>query len=394
MSPHNFAHRTNWEFKENQVTTLLQEFDRSNTAYLNLTESNPTRCGFAYPKEKILQALQREENFLYKPEAKGLHHARETVVDYFASQDISLSADDIFLTASTSEAYGFLFRLLVNPGENVLFAQPSYPLFSFLGDIHDVELRFYQLHESEGWHIDFESLKSKIDEKTKAICLVNPNNPTGSYITEEELEVLKEICEEHGLTLICDEVFWEFVLDKQKHPTLLQYEQTPTCVLGGLSKTLGLPQMKLGWLILRGPQTWKNQAQQRLEIIADTYLSVNTPTQNALAAWLSLQKELFGPLYERVQSNWAFLVDEVSTIKSTQLLSSQGGWYVVLSVPSVRSEEEWVLKLLSKYHVLVHPGYFYDFWEGTHLVISLLPESNIFHEGVQRLLSRIEQQCV
>ena len=393
MNKYRFAKRTSWALEENVITQTVKTLKDDGVSFLDLTVSNPTQCGFQFPQRKILKAFKNTKNLDYHPESHGLKEARQHVVDYFQERHISIDPQRIFLTASTSEGYSHFFRLMTNPGEEVLFPQPSYPLFSFLGDLHDVCLKFYSLDVHQDWAIDFESLESQIDEKTRAICLVNPNNPTGSYIQKQELERLQDICEKHQLVLICDEVFWEYNLTTQSYPSLLAQDKVPVCVLGGLSKTLAMPQMKFAWMILNGPEEWVQAATARLEVIADTFLSVSTPIQNAVGDWLKVGQAVQLDVMQRIQANYQFLQQEIEKQQTTQLLSSQGGWYAMLRVPAVRSEEEWVLKLLTKYHVLVHPGYFYDCVEEPYLVLSLLTPEETFQEGVLRILARVEQQC-
>lgn len=394
MDNFRFAERTGWELNENALTQTFRTLKDEGAPVLDLTESNPTNCRLKMPARKILKAFNRKENLLYRPEARGLLEARQALSAYFQEQGLNADPAQIFLTASTSEAYAYLFRLLADPGDTVLFPQPSYPLFSFLGELNDVRLKFYPLRYADGWSVNFAELTERIEPSTKAICLVNPNNPTGSYVKPEELKELVRICREHGLVLICDEVFWAFSLDGENHLSLLNCREVPVCVLGGLSKTLGLPQMKLSWLVLGGPSEWQRTAGRRLEVIADTYLSVNTPVQQALKDWLKLSREITGNIRERIQANARFVQKEMQNVTACRLLPAEGGWYAVLKMPAVRSEEEWVLKLLTKYHVLAHPGYFYDFVEEPYLVLSLLPEPEVFQEGLRRILSRAEQQYV
>lgn len=388
-----FSQRTNWPLSSNRITQVLDQFKRSNVPIIDLTESNPTRCGFVYPSEKILPSLASEKNLRYEPHSRGSLEAREAVANYYKSQGHAVSPERIFLTASTSEAYSYLFRLLADAGQEVLFPRPSYPLFQFLGDLNDVTLNYYPLIFTDHWQMDFPKLEGCIQPATKAIVLVNPNNPTGSFVKRDELSALNRICGAKNVPIICDEVFADFAFPGTKDMvSLVNNDVALTFVLGGLSKTLALPQMKLSWIIVSGPEESANAACQRLEMIADTYLSVNTPVQNAVAGWLSRREEFQGPVKQRTLDNLRFLEQ---TVKTTQcrLLKPEGGWYAVIRIPSPRvSEEDLVLQMLESEHVFVHPGYFFDFEEDGFLVVSLLPAEDVFQEGMKRILRKVAEE--
>ncbi|MBI5149969.1 MAG: pyridoxal phosphate-dependent aminotransferase [Candidatus Omnitrophica bacterium] len=410
-----FSHRTNWPLSSNRITQTLDRLKKENIAVIDLTESNPTRCGFAYPSERILRPLASDKNLRYEPQPQGSLEAREAVACYYKSQGITVLAEQIFLTASTSEAYSYLFRLLADAGEEVLFPRPSYPLFQFLGDLNDVTLRYYLLEHTDRWRINFNSLEKMAGPKTKAVVLVNPNNPTGSFIFKDELDSLNGICQRKNIAIVSDEVFWDYALTpappgKSVRASLAGNRETLTFALGGLSKTLALPQMKLSWIIVSGPEKLASEACQRLEMIADTYLSVNTPVQNAVPEWLSRKEEFQTPVKQRIGDNLRFLEEAVKTTKC-QLLKPEGGWYAVLRIPLNKiSEEEFILQLLEKEHVFVHPGYFFDFdpFDGPvtgplrvnpersrrvdeegFLVVSLLPPADDFRKGIEKILQRI-----
>lgn len=390
--PSPFSKRTEWQRQPNRITTVHEELKAQKTEILDLTLSNPTRCGFDYPQKIILDALQNPAGLEYLTDARGLPDARAAVAELYRVRGINISADNIFLTASTSEAYAYIFRLLADPHDAVLFPAPSYPLFHFLGELSDVELGFYPLRYTDGWSIDMAALVEALHPRVKALVMVNPNNPTGSYVRAGELEHLNTLCAARGMALISDEVFYEFPLGDGPGPSLAGNQPALTFTLGGLSKFLGLPQMKLSWILVSGPDELVLEAQQRLEIIADTYLSVNTPVQRALPAWLAHADLMQRPILARIRDNWQFLQQETAGLTGTRVLNAQGGWYAVLKVSADKTEEEWVLKLLAKYHVFVHPGYFYDFEDGPYLVVSLIAPVDIFQKGIQRVLSRIEQQ--
>lgn len=385
-----FSQRTNWPLSSNRIARTVNTLRHDGVAVIDLTESNPTRCGFDYPSQNILSPLSSPANLRYDPNPQGSLPAREAVCRYYKNQGRKVPVERVFLTASTSEAYSYLFRLLVDPGQEVLFPRPSYPLFQFLGDLNDVVLRHYPLIYTDRWQIDGQALAEAAGPQAKAVVLVNPNNPTGSFVRKDELVMFNELCRKKNMALICDEVFWDFTFaDGNEHISLVDNDGALTFVLGGLSKTLGLPQMKLGWIIVSGPEELANTACRRLEVIADTYLSVNTPVQNAAAHWLSLKEELQGQIRERIRNNRKFLEETTRGASGCRLLNADGGWYAVMRISTASSEEEMVCALLEKDHVFVHPGYFFDFAEEAFVVVSLLPREETFREGVRRLLSRL-----
>jgi hypothetical protein len=381
-----FARRTNWRRETNALNKALEDLESRHIPVMDLTASNPTSCGFLYP-EGMLSALNSLDNLHYYPDACGMKSSRHAVAQYYARQKLLLSPRDIVLTASTSEAYSFLMRLLVNPGERILVPKPSYPLFQFLLEINDVNFDQYPLFYDGQWHLDRGALERLVDAKTKAIVLVNPNNPTGSYIAQAELNFLNELCRQHQVSIISDEVFFEYPLYHGDAVSCAGNQAVLTFVLGGLSKTLGYPQMKCAWILASGPQLVLQEALARLEIIADTYLSVNTPVQNALSTWLDYAPGIHGQIASRVKENWQWLCAHLS--EHTQVLSLQGGWYATLRIPAVKSEEEWVLEFLREGHVLVYPGYFFDFDREAYIILSLLPPVPIFQEATGRIMQRL-----
>jgi len=309
---------------------------------------------------------------------------RATICDYYREEGFTLSPEQIFLTSSTSEAYSYLFRLLTNAGDKFLFPKPSYPLFSFLGDLNDVEFNFYPLVYEQEWRIDLEKIKGMIDKKTKGLVLVNPNNPTGSFVQESERISLNKICG-RDMSIISDEVFWDFAWNnKIPRVSLVNNHDVLTFILGGLSKTLALPQMKLSWIIINGPKDLVKEASGRLEVIADTYLSVNTPAQQALKTWMPMRRDIQGQIKKRLQENMSCLERN-----GCRVLNTQGGWYAILELPSSKNEEEWLLEFLNKDRVLVHPGYFFDFENEPCVILSLLPPCSVFEEGLKRIVKRI-----
>jgi aspartate/methionine/tyrosine aminotransferase len=381
-----FARRTNWRRETNALNKALEDLGSRHISVMDLTASNPTSCGFLYP-EGMLSALNSLDNLHYNPDACGLKSARQAVAKYYARPKLPLSPSDIILTASTSEAYSFLMRLLLNPGEKVLIPKPSYPLFQFLLEINDVHFDYYPLVYDGQWRLDCRALERCVDAKTKAIILVNPNNPTGSYIAQAELNFLNELCRKHQIAIISDEVFFDYALTRGDFVSCAGNQTVLTFVLGGLSKTLGFPQMKCAWILASGPQVVLQESLSRLEIIADTYLSVNTPVQNALSSWLDYAPGIQGQIISRVKENRQWLSAHLTD--HTELLSLQGGWYATLRIPAVKSEEEWVLEFLREDHVSVYPGYFFDFDREAHIILSLLPPAPIFQEAAGRIMQRL-----
>lgn len=352
-----------------------------------MTESNPTAAAFTYPADEILSALVDARALRYEPAAAGLPEARSAVSEYYGGR---VAPNRILLTASTSEAYSFVFKLLGDPGDEVLVPAPSYPLFDYLAALESVQVVQYPLFYHDAWFIDFDALRRRITAKTRAIVLVNPNNPTGSFLKSSELAPLIEICREHNLAVISDEVFADYALagDSRLAPSLTGVDQALTFCLSGLSKVAGLPQLKLGWISVNGPSADRERALERLELIADTYLSVSAPVQWAARKLLALRTQIQHQILGRVRDNRAFLAGQIGSTSPWRLLATEGGWYAVLEAPRIQSEEEWVLSLLSEDAVLIQPGFFFDFDREAFLVLSLLTREEVFREGVRRILAK------
>jgi alanine-synthesizing transaminase len=388
-----FSDRFKWDLEPTRFARSIEEKKRSGARVLDLTESNPTRAGFDYPADEILGALAQAPAMLYEPAPRGLPVAREAVAEYYAERGFDVDPERIHLTASTSEAYSFLFKLLAGRGESVLVPQPSYPLFEFLAALEGVELRPYELHyvHAAGWRIDFDSIEKAVAPNTRAIILVSPNNPTGSFTKLVEVEQLNSICARHNLALIADEVFGDygFADDRGRAGSLVSNDSALTFVMSGLSKILALPQMKLGWIVTNGPAGLREEAIERLDFIADTFLSVSAPVQHSARAWLRLRRSMQAQILDRVRANLGWLRGATEE-SSLRLLSVEGGWYATLELPRQFTEEEWALTLLEKDDVLTHPGYFFDFQREAFLVLSLLPRAEIFREAVSRILARVE----
>jgi len=358
---------------------------------LDLTVSNPTECGLKYDSAAILHAFQNERFLSYEPEAKGLLAAREEVALYYHQQHGEIVDPEAFvLTTSTSEAYSYVFRLLCNPHDEVLVPKPSYPLFDFLGDLQDVSLTPYMLRYAHGWFIDFESVLRGITPRTKAVLLVHPNNPTGSYVKEEEIRRLNELCHERQMALIVDEVFLDYSLNGQPRKSSVANRDALTFTLSGLSKIAALPQMKVAWIAMTGPESLRRPAQERLEIIADTYLSLSSPVQWAFPELFAQRRTMQPQILDRMQENWVYLKSRVSEMTAIRLLDTEGGWYAVLQVAGDRSDEQLAIELMQNAHVLVHPGHFYDFPSDDYLVLSLITPIGHFKQGVARLVGQLQ----
>lgn len=387
--PAMFSKRTHWDLRPNRLTQALDERRATGLPVLDLTESNPTAVGLLPPPD-LLQSLAGEGGRVYEPDPRGLRAAREAVARDFRRRGVALEADRLLLTASSSEAYGYLFKLLCDPGERVLVARPSYPLFDYLAALESVHVDRCELRWDGQWHLDFGSLEHALTPQTRAVIVVHPNNPTGSYLARAEAERLHELCGRHGLALIADEVFADYALGPPPScPSLAQDGPALVFTLGGLSKSCGLPQLKLGWIAVTGPEALRRQALERLEIVADSYLSVATPVQRAAPALLSRLPALQAPIQARVTENLARLVGALPRDSPASLLRPEGGWYAVLRVPATLPEDERVLRLLECHGVLVHPGFFFDFAQEAYLVLSLLPEPGRFAEGLFHVLADV-----
>jgi alanine-synthesizing transaminase len=385
-----FSERTHWKLTPNKYTCALEELRASGKKLIDLTVSNPTECGLKYDSVAILDAFQNPHALTYEPDAKGLWSAREEVARYYREEHgETVDPEALVLTTSTSEAYSYAFRLLCNPHDEILVPKPSYPLFDFLGDLHDVTLTPYLLQSAQGWFIDFESMERGITARTRAIVLVHPNNPTGSYVKAEEVERLNALCKERSLALIVDEVFLEYDLGAGKpRNSFVGNREALTFTLSGLSKMAALPQMKVAWMMTSGPEELTQPALERLEIIADTYLSLSSPVQWAFPGLFMQRRTLQPQLVDRVRENWAWLKTQTSGNVAYELLDTEGGWYAVVKIVNGVSDEDLAIELIETAGVVVHPGHFYDFSRGEYLVVSLITPLNNFREGIQALLSR------
>ena len=384
-----FADRTNWNLAPNRLSEALSRHRATGQRLIDLTASNPTSCGFSYDTHAILEALANPASLTYEPQPKGLLATREAVRAYYAARGGKVPAGDIFVTTSTSEAYSFAFRVLCNPGDEILIPTPSYPLFDFLADILDVRLVRYPLLYDHGWDVDFHALEAAITPRARGIIVVHPNNPTGHFTKPAEISQLNRICATHQMALIADEVFLDYSLSEKTWASFSANHEVLTFTMSGLSKISGLPQMKTAWLVTSGPERLKAQAIDRLEVIADTYLSTNAPIQLATPAFLEQRHDFQKQLISRVVENRAELDRQLSAQKSCTRLEIEGGWYAVIRVPATRPEEDLALDLVTNKGVYVHPGHFYDFPAEGYLIVSLITPAVDFAEGIKRLLSSL-----
>jgi alanine-synthesizing transaminase len=382
-----FSDRTNWNLEANRLSCALTEHIAAGKPLLDLTASNPTECGFELDRREILRALANPESLRYEPDPKGLLRARQSVAAYYADHGAVVSADDLILTTSTSEAYSFVFHTICNSADEILVPSPSYPLFSFLADIQDVKLARYPLMYDQGWQIDFPALEQSITSRTRGVIVVNPNNPTGHFCRPEDRDRLNRICSERRMAIIADEVFLDFALGSTEPHSFASNNGALTFTMSGLSKISGLPQMKTAWLITTGPPAFRSPALARLEVIADTFLSMNAPLQLATPAFLKLRRRFQEQLIARVRKNLAELDFQLANRKSCSRLVVEGGWYGVLRVPATRPDEDLAIELLTTKGVYVHPGHFYDFSAAGYLILSLITPDKDFAEGVKLLLS-------
>jgi aspartate/methionine/tyrosine aminotransferase len=386
-----FSTRTAWDSAESSYAAAVREARASGGRVYDLTLSNPTRCGFHYDAEALLEPLRDPSALIYNPDPRGLVSAREAVMRYYLGHGAHVSVDDLILTTSTSESYSFLFRLLCNSGDEVLVAQPSYPLFDFLADLDDVRLRPYPLFYDHGWCIDFSELERAITSRTRAILVVHPNNPTGHWTGEGERERLEAICVQHGIALIVDEVFLDYPLRDLTPPPrsfACGAHPAPTFVLSGLSKIAGLPQMKAAWIAALGPQREQIEALARLEIVADTFLSMNTPVQLAIPSWLAGGEAIQGQILERARGNLATLKRiEAESPGRLHLLQVDAGWSAVLGLPGCVGETDCAERLARERGVIVHPGSFFGMAEAGRVVVSLIGPAVEFAVSIQRAIA-------
>jgi aspartate/methionine/tyrosine aminotransferase len=420
-----FASRTNWRLEPNRLAAALERHRHSGRELIDLTSSNSTTCGFVYPEREILRALANSRVLAYSPESKGLLEARQAVAEYydelrgFTDSGTGVDPERIVLLSGTSEGYSHIFRLLCEPGDEILVPAPSYPLFEFLADLNDVSLTTYPLIYDHGWHMDLRALQGAFTPRTRAVMVVHPNNPTGSFVKAGEATELAKLCAAQGAAIVADEVFLDYPSSEMNltaerlfpadagapgasaaRTNLTAERPLPrasaartfargtsdalTFTLSGLSKICALPQMKLAWIVVNGPEELARGAIERLDVIADTYLSPGTPVQLAARELLALRPGVQTQIRARVAANLAYL-DGALQGSSLTRLACEGGWYAVLRAPSVGSDEAQATELIERCSVLVHPGQFFNFAQDGYLVLSLISPGKDFAEGCRRL---------
>jgi alanine-synthesizing transaminase len=387
-----FSTRTDWDLRPSPLYSLLQQKRARGEEILDLTESNPTKCGFIHSSSSLIDPGSLERSALYEPDPKGLFSARQAISDWYKRQNISVNPDRIILASSTSEAYSFLFRLLCNVGDVVAVPKPSYPLFDYFARLNDVLCQEYRLAYDGEWHIDLSSVVDTLSSNAEALVLVHPNNPTGSFVKKEERDRIVSEALARRIPIIVDEVFsaFSFANDERRADSFAGTESTLTFTLNGLSKLLGLPQMKLAWIVVSGPDEECAKAVQRLEVIADTYLSVGTPVQQALPRLLHDSEAMTQKIFTRTRSNYKSLRTVCAAGSTATLLHCEGAWNAILRLPAKRLDEEWALGLLQTSGVLTHPGHLFDLEINSCVVVSLLPESDLLSEGIRRILAAVE----
>jgi aspartate/methionine/tyrosine aminotransferase len=383
-----FSRRVPHDLTRNRLTAAVVEARAGGRRLIDLTATNPTQAGFAYPPD-LLTPLADAAALEYRPEAFGSLDARAAVAADYARQHLDVPVDRIALTASTSEAYALLFKLLADEGDEVLIPRPSYPLFDYLAALDLVATRPYDLDEHDNWRIDFDSVERALTPRTRAVAVVSPNNPTGSYVSASDLDRLAALCAARDLAIVADEVFADYEVEPGAAASAGRAPRVTTALtfaLGGLSKSIGLPQVKLGWIAASGPDRLVTPALERLELICDTYLSVSTPVQIAAPALLVRGADVRRQIAARVAANYRALQAAVAEAPTCDLLRTEGGWSAVLHVPTFESEEDLVVRLIATAGVLTHPGYFFDFCRESYLVVSLLTPECDFHEGIDAVL--------
>jgi len=386
-----FSFRTAWELRENALTRLARSLREEGKEIHDWTIANPTVCGFSYDRQRIAKGLGDPSSFVYEPEPAGLASARHAVAQFLRSRRTNADPERLLLTASSSEAYSYLFRLLCNSGENVVVPKPGYPLCDDLARLNDVTLRTYRFHYAGSWHLDEGSLREAVTSSTRAIVVIHPNNPTGNYLAPDEQRMIAQIAREHGLAIIADEVFLTFPFEPSSTVSSCARMDAPIVfALNGLSKLAGLPQLKLGWISVHGDDAVAAQAMQRLEMMADTFLSVNTPVQVALPDILACVDVVGESIRLRVAGNYVRLQQymEGSTIT---VLHAEAGWNAILRLPQVMTDEDWALHLLKHSGVLVYPGHFFDMEMEGCISVSLLPAEGLFEQYCGKVRAVVEE---
>jgi len=381
-----------WDHPPNSFHKLVEEQRKAGACLLDLTSTNPTDVFDDYPHTEIRQAFAKVEDFTYRPDPFGSQQARQAIADWYARRGIPVLPEQLALTASTSEAYALLFKLLSNPGDEVLVPTPSYPLFEYLARLESIEIVPYRLLYDGSWFIDFASLQAAISQRTRAVMVVNPNNPTGSFFKSQEIVTLLEIAQEHNLPIIADEVFmdYSFAGSGDRERTLIGCDRGLSFSLGGLSKSAGMPQMKLAWIVVNGEAGIRADVRSRLELLLDTYLPVATPVQSALGDLLEIGDGIARRISRRMERNRTAL-DDILSGSPIHTLHAEGGWSAILQLPNLWTEDAWMAELIMRQHVLVQPGYFFDMPSEPYAVVGLLTPEDVFAEGIERLRKTIPE---
>jgi len=385
-----YSQRLSWNFPTNSLSRLIAEKKARGVRLLDLTISNPTEAFADYPHAAIRRAYADIANFTYQPNPCGELEARRAIAEWYAQQGITISAEQLLLTASSSEAYALLFKLFCNPEDEILAPVPSYPLFEFLASLESVRIVPYRLLYDGAWFIDFTSLAERISPRARAIVIVSPNNPTGSFLKQSERDRIFAIAQEHELPIICDEVFMSYAFGSaaERVQTLIGCDSVLSFSLNGLSKAAAMPQVKLGWIAINGPLPERDRAHQQLQILLDTYLSVSTPVQRALPALLHTGADLQRQICARIQRNRNAL-GQLLEGSAAHCLHVEGGWSAIVQLPNTSTEEAWVAQLLEQHEVVVQPGYFFDMGSEPYIVLSLLTAPDVFDEGIRRLAALV-----
>jgi aspartate/methionine/tyrosine aminotransferase len=386
-----FSNRIQNSLEPNEFSRALRQAQSTGKPLIDLTESNPTRAGLQYPDD-LLTLLGDVRGLTYAPRPLGLDVARDAVARDYARRQLAVPSNRIVLMASTSEAYSVLFKLLCNPGDEVLVPRPSYPLFEHLTRLDSVTPVAYDLEYHDRWNVDVDSMRRAFSPRTRAALLVSPNNPTGSFVKPSELSDIVRLCTQHSAAIIADEVFADYELDGEtaNRGQLFAHDDVLGFSLGGLSKSVGLPQAKLAWTALSGPDALVAESLARLEIVCDMYLSVSTPIQLAAAGLLERGDSIRRQIQTRVRTNYQTLLDRAATTRSCRVLHAEGGWYAVIQVPSLSTEEDLVVSLVTDHAVVAHPGYFFDFPRESYLIVSLLTPTAMFGDGIGRIFGHFD----
>jgi alanine-synthesizing transaminase len=387
--PKLFSKRSAFSLRKNRLTQLLEQVRRRGATPIDLTVSNPIEAGFRHSPETMALALSSPENCRYAPNPRGSIETRKSVAEYYGSRGATVDPENLILTCSTSEAYAFLLKLLADPGDAILAPRPGYPLLQFISQLENVRMQPYSLRFDDRWNIDISLLSDLLKTGARAVLLVNPNNPTGSYLSGLEWNEIQSACAETNTAVLCDEVFFEYPLGVSAPFQPIPHCKTLTFFLNGLSKSAALPQMKLGWILVAGPEPLCGEALDRLEVIADAFLSVSVPAQSAAPSLLQSSAALRDRIRRRLRRNLAIL-EEILTDHPARSLPVEAGWHAVLQLPRIQTDEEWALELLDSKGVLLHPGYFFEFDTEALLVASLLTPTEVFSEGIRRLADFVQ----